>query len=150
MTMFEIREATPDDLPAICALGEAVNRLHHAAWPHVFAAPGDPMTHLAHWQSAIGSERAATFVGERQARVVGFVSVIIAQDPSSLVQPAPYARIGSVSVAEDQWGQGVGRALMQAAEAWARQRGMADLRLHVWDFNQRALRLYAELGYEVR
>lgn len=149
-TVHRFREALAEDLPAICELGEVVNRLHHDAWPQVFVGPGDPQRHRAHWQSSVGTERATTFVCERQSRVVGFVTVHLAQDPSSLLQPLPYARIGSISVAPDHWGQGVGRGLMQAAEAWARQRGVTDLRLHVWDFNQRALRLYAELGYEVR
>lgn len=97
-----VREATPEDLPAICALGEAVNALHHEVWPQVFAEPGDPLRHAAHWRQSIAAEQATVFVVE------------------------------------------------QAAEAWARQRGAPDIRLNVWAFNQRALALYEELGYEVR
>jgi len=145
-----LREATPDDLPAICGLGEAVNALHHEAWPQVFAEPGDPLRHAAHWRQSIATEQATVFVVERAGQVIGFVTVGLQQDNHLLLQPTRYARIGSISVAPDCQGQGLGRRLMQAAEAWARQRGAPDIRLNVWAFNQRALALYEELGYEVR
>ena len=150
VTEATLREATPDDLPAICVLGEAVNALHHEAWPQVFAAPGDPMRHAAHWQQSIAAEQATIFVVERAGRVLGFVTVGVQQDNHLLLQATRYARIGSISVAADCQGQGLGRRLMNAAEAWVRQRGAPDIRLNVWAFNQRALALYEDLGYEVR
>jgi ribosomal protein S18 acetylase RimI-like enzyme len=144
------REATPEDLPAICALGEAVNLLHHEAWPDVFAGPGDPMRHADHWRQGIGQEKATTFVCEADSKIVGFASVAIVQDTHSLFQHSPFGRVGSVSVEPEHQGKGVGRTLMLCAERWARERGVTDIRLHVWEFNQRALSLYAELGYEIR
>jgi uncharacterized protein YndB with AHSA1/START domain/GNAT superfamily N-acetyltransferase len=144
------REATPDDLAAVCRLGAEVNLLHHQAWPDIFAGPGDPMAQAAHWQRGIAATDAATFVAEQGTRVVGFVTVSEVRDGSPLLQPVPFARVGTVSVDERHRGQGIGRALMQQAEAWAMRRGLTDLRLHVWHFNQRALHLYEEIGYEVR
>ncbi len=44
--------------------------------------------------------------------------------------------------------RGVGRALMEAAEAWARQVGVRKLELHVFPHNGAALALYEGLGYE--
>jgi len=149
--MLLYREATLEDLPAICALGEVVNLLHHEAWPHIFAGPGDPTRHADHWRQGIGQEKATTFVCEvDDSRLVGFASVYIVQDTHSLFQQSPFGRVGSVSVDPAHQGKGIGRALMLCAERWARERGVTDIRLHVWAFNQRALRLYAELGYEIR
>jgi uncharacterized protein YndB with AHSA1/START domain/GNAT superfamily N-acetyltransferase len=145
-----IREAAPDDLAAVCRLGAEVNLLHHEAWPDIFAGPGDPMRQAAHWQRSIGADDATTFVAERGAQVVGFVTVFVVRDASPLLQPEAYARVGTVCVDGPHRGAGIGHALMQQAEAWAMQRGLTDLRLHVWHFNQRALHLYDELGYEVR
>jgi len=148
MTVY--REALQDDLAAICRLGEEVNLLHHEAWPHIFTGPGDPMRHASHWQQSIGAVRATTFVCEQAAALLGFVTVFIAQDASPLLHAVPYARVGSISVAQAHRGQGIGSALMQHAENWAWARGASDLRLHVWAFNEGAMRLYAELGYAVR
>lgn len=145
-----IREAVPDDLAAVCRLGAAANLLHHQAWPDIFAGPGDPMAQATHWQRSIAAADATTFVAEQGAQVVGFVAVFEVREGSPLLQPLPFARVATVSVDERHRGEGIGRALMQRAEGWAAQRGLADMRLHVWHFNQRALQLYEEIGYEVR
>lgn len=144
------REASQEDLDQISCLGEEVNVLHHEAWPHIFASPGDPMRHASHWQQSIAAERSTTFVCEQEGKIVGFVTVFIAHDVNPLLQPVPYARVGSIGVAKGHWGQGIGSVLMRHAERWALRRGVCDLRLHVWGFNERALRFYSELGYAVR
>jgi len=45
-------------------------------------------------------------------------------------------------------GQGVGRLLMDAAEAWARSRGYRRITLNVFAQNERARQIYERLGYE--
>jgi len=44
--------------------------------------------------------------------------------------------------------QGIGRALMAAAEAWAREVGVHKLELHVFPYNDAAIALYEDMGYE--
>ncbi|WP_243672420.1 GNAT family N-acetyltransferase [Paraburkholderia kirstenboschensis] len=39
---------------------------------------------------------------------------------------------------------------MKLAEQWARENGANDVRLTVWAFNEQAVGLYRELGYELR
>jgi ribosomal protein S18 acetylase RimI-like enzyme len=90
------------------------------------------------------------FVAESSSQLVGFVTVGIATESHSLMQPMRYARVGSVCVLESERGKGVGRGLMSQAESWALEQGSADIRLNVWAFNEAALGLYKELGYEVR
>jgi ribosomal protein S18 acetylase RimI-like enzyme len=36
---------------------------------------------------------------------------------------------------------------MAAAERWAAERGLSEIELSVWEFNQSALAFYQELGY---
>lgn len=148
--MLVYREALLADIPAICSLGEEVNLLHHEAWPHIFSAAGDPMRHASHWRQSIGGEESTTYVCEEDGSLLGFVTVLVVRDASPLLQPAPYARVGTVSVAASRRGAGIGTALMRLAERWASHRGILDLRLHVWSFNERAMALYTEMGYEVR
>jgi ribosomal protein S18 acetylase RimI-like enzyme len=76
--------------------------------------------------------------------------VQVTQFSSPLMQPQRVGRVGSVCVDESVRGQGIGRALMQCAQTWAAEQNAVDLRLTVWAFNAPALRLYEELGYEVR
>jgi ribosomal protein S18 acetylase RimI-like enzyme len=46
--------------------------------------------------------------------------------------------------------QGIGRALMHQAEAWARERGDRQIGLQVFESNQPALALYRSLGYQTQ
>ena len=52
-----------------------------------------------------------------------------------------------VVVAEQLRGRGLGRALMTAAEGWARERGATGVGLNVFGHNVVARRLYDSLGY---
>jgi ribosomal protein S18 acetylase RimI-like enzyme len=144
------REAAETDLPSICILGEGVNALHHEWSPALFAPPGDPARHLAWWQQSIGAAMATTFVAETAGEVIGFVNVTIINETVTLMQPVRFARIGTVGVAPAHRGKGIGHALMICAERWAITRGAVDLRLTVATQNAGALRLYEELGFELR
>jgi ribosomal protein S18 acetylase RimI-like enzyme len=44
--------------------------------------------------------------------------------------------------------QGIGRALLDEAEAWARRGGVKKIELHVFPYNEGALALYEQTGYE--
>jgi ribosomal protein S18 acetylase RimI-like enzyme len=144
------REATEADLQAICALGEEVNAVHHAAFPAIFAGPGPADRDAAHWRSSIGRDDATTFVAEVSGSLVGFVTVSIVSESHSLLRPMRFGRVGSVGITASQRGRGIGRELMQRAQDWVARQGGVEMRLNVWAFNTHALHVYEELGYEVR
>ena len=148
--MFTYRAATEADLPGICELGQAVNLLHHEAWPQLFAAPSPPERDAQHWRRCISGDNLASFVAEDSSTLVGFVTVGVVDESHSLLRPMRYARVGSVCVRATDRGKGVGRQLMAHAESWAVGQGAVDVRLNVWAFNRSALALYEELGYQVR
>jgi len=58
------------------------------------------------------------------------------------------AFVFDVEVETQQRGKGFGRAIMLAAESYARDRGATALRLHVFGYNTVARSLYESLGYE--
>ena len=59
----------------------------------------------------------------------------------------PLLNIHDLAVVPDRRGQGIGRALLQAAEVEARRRRCCKLTLEVRDDNVRARRLYDSLGF---
>ena len=61
---------------------------------------------------------------------------------------ADQGEIANIAVAPDQRGQGVGRALLDAALGEAATRGISAVFLEVRDSNQRARELYASRGFE--
>lgn len=60
-----------------------------------------------------------------------------------------HAHISDIVVAREGEGQGVGRALMEAAETWSRSRGHRFVTLSVFPNNTRALKLYDRLGFQI-
>ena len=148
--MLNYREAKETDIAAICELGEEVNSLHHHAFPQVFAGPGGRDRDAAHWLNGISRLDSITIVAEENMAIVGFVSVSIVNETHSLLQPLRYGRVGSVSVTEKRRGQGIGCELMIRAQEWVISRVGTEVRLNVWAFNTRALRMYEELGYETQ
>ena len=55
-----------------------------------------------------------------------------------------------LGVAPDHRGHGLGRVLMEAAEAWLQDRGAPKIQLMVRDNNEPAIGFYKALGYEVQ
>lgn len=145
-----LRTATVADLPSIGRLAEDLAVLHHEALPSVFASASGSARDEPHWRESIDGEGRAALVAERDGVIIGFVTLALATETHSLLQPLRFARVNSVCVASHSRGQGVGRKLMQAAEAWSAEQGARELRLVVMAFNQAAASLYQELGYAVR
>ena len=57
------------------------------------------------------------------------------------------AYIGELATSEEAEGRGVGKALAQACEQWAREQGYRILSLATGAANERALGLYRHMGY---
>ena len=52
-----------------------------------------------------------------------------------------------MGVLQARWNQGVGRSLLDAIEAWAKTRDIHRLELTVQTTNDRAIRLYENMGF---
>ena len=75
--------------------------------------------------------------------VVGWVQVFALL----LVEVPPLAEVGGIVVDSRYRRIGVGRSLMEAAELWARQNGLATLRLRAHGQRDDARAFYRRLGY---
>ncbi|MEZ4323340.1 MAG: GNAT family N-acetyltransferase [Myxococcota bacterium] len=89
-----------------------------------------------------GSLNETVLVARRDGRLVGFVALAV----------PPFQRMQHVAkleimVEERTRGAGVGRALLEAAVAWAEDSPLTKIGLAVFADNARALALYASLGF---
>ena len=128
-----IRDAVEADAAALAMLATAMDH------PSGEAAMRRRMALLA------GRDEYRTLVAERGGRVVGLAALAWGW---TIVDDEPQPRVVALSVAPEERGRGTGAALMAAAEAWARERGAATLRLTTAARRKRAHRFYEGLGYE--
>jgi ribosomal protein S18 acetylase RimI-like enzyme len=85
----------------------------------------------------------AVYVAIARGRVVGVVSIREQAHFTGQVD----AYVGELAVASGMTRRGIATGLMNAAEAWAAERGLAFLALHTGAANQPARSLYRRLGY---
>ncbi|MEU9730050.1 GNAT family N-acetyltransferase [Streptomyces sp. NPDC048002] len=133
-----IRTAQPDDEKALA-------RLDHDTWSTLHAVtprPEDPT-------GPFFDERHRPedyLVAEVAGRVVGYIRLAY---PTPLASNAHVRQIQGLAVLDDARGHGVGRALIRAAVAEARERGARRLTLRVLGHNAPARALYASEGFAV-
>jgi putative acetyltransferase len=140
--VIEVRPARPEDAATLVALGSAVGR-EEGAW----------LLTSAGWRSVSEERRylralkrypdAAVYVAEEEGTIVGRLS--LARDP----HPASHhvADLG-LMVAATHRRRGIGRMLLEQAVTWARDAGVRKLELHVFPWNEPAIRLYETFGFE--
>ncbi len=140
--MIEVRPARGEDAATLVALGTAIGA-EEGAW----------LLTSAGWRSVAEERRylralkrypdAAVYVAEDDGELVGRLS--LARDP----HPASHhvADLG-LMVAAGHRRRGVGRLLLEQAAAWAREAGVSKLELHVFPWNEPAIRLYETFGFE--
>lgn len=136
-----VRAARPDDAAELVRLAAAVGA-EREGW---LITGGE-------WRTAADERRylralrrhphAAAIVAESGGEIVGRLS--IARDPHPASEHV--ADLG-LMVAREWRRRGVGLALMEAAEEWAREAGVRKIELHVFPHNEPALALYERLGY---
>lgn len=140
--MIRLRTAGPGDAAALVELAEAVG-----------SEAGRWILATESWRS-VGEERrylrtvqrhpdAAVIVADDDGHVVGRLS--LSRDPHPASRHV--ADLG-LMVAESHRGRGIGRMLLEEAVAWARLSGVLKLELHVFPWNEAALRLYESFGFE--
>ncbi|MEV8591805.1 GNAT family N-acetyltransferase [Streptomyces sp. NPDC052012] len=133
-----IRTARPDDEAELARLDRDSWSPLHAVTPR----PRPPYEPFFGEHARPGDH----LVAEYHGRVVGYVRLGF---PTPLASNAHVRQIRGLAVAEEARGQGVGRALVRAAVADARERGFRRITLRVLGHNTPARALYESEGFVV-
>ena len=138
-----IRPGTPRDVAWLVDLGrrtldDSVSTLREAR-PDRLAESFDRLIEYALAQSHV------LLVAEDALEPLGYV-LFLDSMPDEVTGGAQ-AFIVYVAVEPEARGRGIGRSLMEAAEAAARERGLPYLTFMVTEENHAARELYAQLGY---
>ncbi|MDY0021450.1 GNAT family N-acetyltransferase [Arenimonas caeni] len=120
-----LRDARPDDLPALLALEAGF--------------PGDRLS-ARQFRHHLGNPRARLRVAAAGGRLLGYHLVLLRQGSA-------WARLYSIAVDPAARGQGLGRRLLADAGRQAAAAGRTGLRLEVRQDNRAAAALYEAAGY---
>lgn len=137
-----VRRATPGDAAALVELGRAVSS-EPEGWLITDRDWRDQADERRYLRAVRRSPHAAVFVAETPAGVVGRLSLARDSHPAS----RHVADVG-LMVAAGYRRRGIGRALLEQAVEWAKETGIEKLELHVFPYNEPAIRLYEEFGFE--
>ncbi len=134
--MAKIREADSGDAEALARL---MGQLGYPTTPEAMAR---------RFREIAGDPSYATLVAELGGRVIGMVGLRTGN--RSYERDGSYARIVALGVDESRRGQGIGRALVEAAEERARRGGDVAVGLNSGRHRTQAHRFYRTLGYDDR
>jgi RimJ/RimL family protein N-acetyltransferase len=131
-----VRPAREDDLDAMVDLTVAV--AEEGRWIGT-EAPVDRERRRQRYAGDIQRDDTGVFVADAGGQLVGHLGLVLAR----------YGVADLGMLVADGWrGRGVGRALLRAGVAWARQAGAHKISLQVWPHNRAAIALYERFGFQ--
>jgi ribosomal protein S18 acetylase RimI-like enzyme len=137
-----IRAAADDDKEAIFALAPRLAE-GVAPWRDQDVARTAGRRWLADSLAAAAAGDGAVLVASDGDAIVGVISVRASRHFTG--ERDGY--IGELAVAEGAARRGIGSALIEAADGWAREHGLVNLTLHTGAFNTGARAFYAAAGF---
>ena len=148
---IRVRLAESADYRAACRLYAEADALHARKRPDRFRPTDQPARSRSLFDTHLADPDQALFAAELDGAVAGLVRVQAFERPEiadvPALTPRRYAMVQELVVAQSHQRRGIATRLMTEAHRWARDRGLTEIQLTVYDFNQPALRLYNRLGY---
>lgn len=95
-------------------------------------------------EAAIKQERTLFLIAIAEGEIVGNLTFHSGKRP----RIAHLGELG-ITVRQKWWGQGIARQLIQELIQWSGQNGIRKINLRVRSDNERAIRLYLRLGFQV-
>jgi GNAT superfamily N-acetyltransferase len=138
-----IRLATPADREFLIGIADRLADFPHPAWrTREEIAEGDRRALL----DALDHPAADRdlFIAELDGRRAGCLLMWTLDDYFARIR---HAHVSVIAVTREAEGHGVGKALMDRADRWARERGHSRITLSVFESNARARSLYERAGY---
>jgi ribosomal protein S18 acetylase RimI-like enzyme len=144
---MQIRTASKSDAEAITEVQTAAIREAYCdLWPaeELARIAADARNRAHTWREDLGSW--TTLVAEVDGDIAGFVDLEACEDEET---PETAGTIVAICVRPDEWGLGIGQALMREAMARLRDRGWVEVELSVLLENRRAVDFFERLGFRM-
>jgi ribosomal protein S18 acetylase RimI-like enzyme len=144
---LRVRQAAPDDLPAIVALFEELDRLQHE-WRVFTPRPGFYDGVADKYRQSVESGDALVLVAEDEGDIVGMAYGEV--EVPSRFSDERSLDLSGVVVRAGHRGKGVGRELVAEAARFATESGVAYVTLNTFSQNAHALGFWQAMGFSPR
>lgn len=143
-----IRTYTRHDVPGLRNCVMALQEYERTIDPRLLEPEDMADRYLEHVMARCREANGRIFVAEHDGETVGFV-VVLAEEWSAEPDepPGTYALVSDLAVLEPWRRQGIGRALLEQAESFARNAGATEIRVNVLAGNRSAAKLYEQIGF---
>jgi ribosomal protein S18 acetylase RimI-like enzyme len=147
MNRHAVRRAQGDDASTVAVLNRHVHGPHVSSEPRQFHATElDEVT--AFFAAVLADQESVVFLAEGD-EPLGYVwAQEVARPRTAFTNENRLMYIQHLAVAPQARRCGLATALCRAVEDEARQRGIGDLALDHWSFNETAAAFFSRLGYE--
>ncbi|HEY3416736.1 MAG TPA: GNAT family N-acetyltransferase [Armatimonadota bacterium] len=145
---MDVRRAGVGDAECISALNAEIQEIHRKALPDLFKPAEGGVFPAEQVRELMEDPDIFFWVAEEDGEAIGFCFAAIQRREENTFRYAmEMLVVEAIGVSEAARSKGVGKKLMEAAVALARERGIRRVMLDVWSFNARAHAFYEELGF---
>lgn len=147
-----VRPAVAGDAATILGLYAELDEVHRRMHPELYSSPL-PIRSVAWLEGKLLEPHTTFLVADAgsegsAANVVGFAQLVEVHTPQGLpLRARRFCLLDALAVTEGFRRRGAGKALLAAAETWARERSLESVEVTVWSFNGGALELYHADGF---
>lgn len=142
---FRIRHYTPADQEFVLSLAERFSDFELPAWRSTAELDNANQVALKKVLEVPELESVLLLAEDEAGQPAGFVYL---HSQTDFFNGQKVGYLSDLAVDKAFEGQGVGRLLMEAAEAWARKQGYPHLALNVFATNTRARQMYEKFGFQ--
>jgi ribosomal protein S18 acetylase RimI-like enzyme len=145
-----LRRAAADDAHALAGLNRFVHDTHLARRPDYFKPTG--VDEVAAWFTSLLSQPTTViWIAEEDRLPVGYVVALVSEHAENAFRRARrWCEIDQIAVAPRWRRHGVGTRLLECVLAEAQARGLTEIELSSWAFNDTAHATFRRLGFTPR
>jgi diamine N-acetyltransferase len=144
-----IRKAQSSDLNAVSRLSRIVQETHAANIPSLFKTSTDDSQFCSWFKDEIDAQKSLVIVAVEADTVIGYLYATEENTSESWVtRDYRSFHLQHIIVDPSFQNKGYGHELMQTFLEDASQRGIENVDLYVWDFNDKAERFFNRYGFK--
>ena len=147
---MQIRLAKFDDVQALANLNDAVQIIHHEAWPKLFRWPTAKNEVEDALEEIISAKDNRFFIAEDSRGPKGYIFCeIVRKAEDAFHIPRELIYIHQIAVKAGSQRKGIGASLLNAVFGLAEAESIDLVMLDVWSFNLNAKEFFSKQGFTV-